>query len=83
MVSQMEQKPYGQLHSGQAMFHIWQYWSHEEECLTVHGYPSLGFGTERQAMGAAPFLRPQQPSRQPFNTTRPALIQSSAQQPRA
>ena len=54
-----------------------------KECPTLHGYPNLGIGTDRRTMGAAPFPVSQQPTKRPFNSTRPAMTQSSVQQPRA
>ena len=49
----------------------------------LHGYPSVGFGTERQTIGAVPFPGPSGTSRRPFKTIRPTMIQSSVQQPGA
>jgi len=54
-----------------------------KEYLILHGYPSMGLGTERRAMGTIPFPRPSGTFRRAFNTPRPAMAQSSVQQPRA
>ena len=54
-----------------------------KECPNLHGYRSMGFGTERRAMSAALFSRPSGTFRRPFNTPRSATTQFSVQQPRA
>ena len=53
-----------------------------KECPLLLEYPSLGYGTKKRAMGAAPFLGPQQSSRRSSNTNRPTMTQFLVQLPR-